>query len=137
MQVIDRRRTGRGFYRHIGRYGEIVSVLVKYGFGDLISRLKIERYLSAGRRILRVGQKKEIAERFSRWDRIRMALEELGPTFIKLGQFASNRPDILPPELIDSLERLQDSVFAFPDCEAHSIINEELGNPVENLFFLF
>ncbi len=66
-----------------------------------------------------------------------MALEELGPTFIKLGQFASNRPDILPPELIDSLERLQDSVFAFPDCEAHSIINEELGNPVENLFFLF
>ena len=62
-----------------------------------------------------------------------MALEELGPTFIKLGQFASNRPDILPSELIDSLEKLQDSVAPFPSQDAHNIIREELGASVNQL----
>lgn len=123
----------RSFYRHLGRYGEIVSVLAKYGFGDLLSRLNIERYLSAGRRILRVRQRKQLQE-ISRWDRIRMALEELGPTFIKLGQFASNRPDILPSELINSLEKLQDAVPPFSSKEAFEIITEELGNPIWALF---
>ena len=66
-----------------------------------------------------------------------MALEELGPTFIKLGQFASNRPDILPSELIDSLEKLQDSVAPFPSQDAHNIIREELGASVNQLFKYF
>jgi len=131
--VIDNWRPKSGFYRHIGRYGEIVSVLVKYGFGDLISRLNIERYVSAGKRFFRVGQQKKLS-RISRWDRIRMALEELGPTFIKLGQFASNRPDVLPSELIDSLEKLQDSVAPFPSHDAYQIIKDELGASVKVLF---
>ena len=134
--MIDNWRPKSGLYRHIGRYGEIVSVLVKYGFGDLISRLNIERYVSAGKRIFKVGQQKKIS-RISTWDRIRMALEELGPTFIKLGQFASNRPDILPSELIDSLEKLQDSVSPFPSQEAYQIIEEELGSPIKQLFLQF
>lgn len=122
-----------GFYRHIGRYGEIVSILMKYGFGDLISRLKIERYIAFGRRIIPARKPKKIQE-ISRWDRIRMALEELGPTFIKLGQFASNRPDILPSELIESLEKLQDSVPPFSSTEAFQIVNDELGQNVSELF---
>ena len=120
-------------YRHIGRYGEIVSVLVKYGFGDLLSRINVERYISAGQRMLKVKQKKKLEE-ISRWDRIRLALQELGPTFIKLGQFASNRPDILPADLVISLEKLQDAVPPFPEKEAVHIIEEELGGTLEEVF---
>jgi ubiquinone biosynthesis protein len=120
-------------YRHIGRYGEIVSALVKYGFGDLLSRLNIERYLSAGKRILR-GKKSLHVQVYSKWDRIRMVIEELGPTFIKLGQFASNRPDILPAELIKALEKLQDSVSSFPEQDAVKTIELELGRPIGELF---
>lgn len=63
-----------------------------------------------------------------------MVIEELGPTFIKLGQFASNRPDILPAELIKSLEKLQDSVGSFPEQDAVKTIEQELGRPIGELF---
>lgn len=120
-------------YRHIGRYGEIVTVLVKYGFDDLLFRLNIERYLTAGKRFFRVKPKVRVQE-YSKWDRIRMAIEELGPTFVKLGQFASNRPDILPAELVTSLETLQDGVPPFPEQDAVKIVESELGKPVQVLF---
>ena len=135
--MIDSFKRRKGLhYRQIGRYGEIVSVLVKYGFGDLLSRLNIERYISVGRRILKRQPKKKLEE-ISRWDRIRMALEELGPSFIKLGQFASNRPDILPSGLIKSLERLQDAVPPFSESDAKVIIRSELGQDVSALFMEF
>lgn len=127
------RRNGKFSYRHLGRYGEIVAVLVKYGFGDLLSRLNVEKYLNVGKRLL---HKKETAAApgVSRWDRVRMALEELGPTFIKLGQFASNRPDILPVELIIALEKLQDGVPPFEGKHAIDTVEKELGAPLETLF---
>lgn len=123
-------------YRHIGRYGEILSVLVKYGFGDLLARINIDRYLRAGRRVLRVAVKEPVVG-ISRWDRIRLALEELGPAFIKLGQFGSNRPDILPEELMVSLERLQDAVPPFDEHEAVAIVESELGGSVADIFSRF
>jgi ubiquinone biosynthesis protein len=132
----DRVRKNRISYRRLGRYGEIAGVLVKYGFGDLLSRMNIERYLNAGKRILRQTPK-EPHPGISRWDRIRLALVELGPTFVKLGQFASNRPDILPTDLIASLEKLQDSVPPFGESEAVSIVEKELKNKVEKLFTSF
>lgn len=124
------------YYRHIARYGEIISVLVKYGFGDLLSRISLEKYFSFGKKFFKV-RKKEKIEEISRWDRIRLAIEELGPAFIKLGQFVSNRPDILPPDLIESLEKLQDSVAPFPYEEADEIIKKEFGMSAEELFYEF
>ncbi|KMQ51693.1 ubiquinone biosynthesis protein UbiB [Chitinispirillum alkaliphilum] len=123
------------YYRHLGRYSEIVSILVKYGFGDLLSRLNIERYISAGRKLFRF-RKRGLAG-LNTWERVRLALEELGPTFIKLGQFASNRPDVLPQQLIDALEGLQDAVPPFSHEQAVALIEKELKKPVSELFKVF
>ena len=123
-------------YHQLARYGEIIAVLARYGFGDLLASLQVHRFVKAGRRVLRIKPRQELAS-VSRWDRIRMALEELGPTFIKLGQFASNRPDILPLDLVLTLEKLQDAVPPFPRSEAVARIEKELGKPVGELFARF
>lgn len=130
------RKKGRFSYRHISRYGEIASVLVRYGFGDLLARIKIERYFRFGK-ARKAPPHDEVAESISRWERVRQALEELGPAFVKLGQFASNRPDFLPPELITSLEKLQDDVPPFGQDAAVAIIESELGQKIETLFSSF
>jgi len=62
---------------------------------------------------------------------------DLGPTFIKLGQVLSIRPDILPPKTMRKLEKLQDAIPIFPDSEARAVIEEELGKPIEELFSEF
>ena len=129
------KRHGIIHYRYFGRYREIASVLVKYGFGGVLSRLNAENILSAGGRLFR-GERKWIKE-LSRWDRVRLVLEELGPTFIKLGQFASNRPDILPPDLVAELETLQDNVAPFPQEESCARVESELGRPLSELFAHF
>ena len=123
-------------YRHINRYREIIVILVKYGFGDLITRTHLEKYVDLGKKVLRRKGGKEIAS-LSRWERIRMALEELGPTFVKAGQIMSSRPDILSHELIVELEKLQDSVPPFSGEEAERLVEQELGKPISDLFYEF
>jgi ubiquinone biosynthesis protein len=76
-----------------------------------------------------------VTESFAR--RLRQALVELGPTFIKFGQILSDRKDLLPPSIIVELERLQDNVPSFPTDEAERIIAESLGAPVDHLFLFF
>ena len=120
-------------YRHINRYREIITVLVKHGFGDLVTNTNLEKYIDFGKKIIYGKTIPKIAT-LSRWERIRMALEELGPTFIKFGQIMSNRPDLLPQELIIELEKLQDSVPPFAEKAARQLIEEELGKPISDLF---
>ena len=120
-------------YRHINRYREIITVLFKHGFGDLITNSQIEKYLDFGKKFI-PNKKIEKTTSLSRWERIRMVLEELGPTFIKLGQIMSNRPDILPEPLLIELEKLQDSVPPMPNEEAEKMIEQELGKPIAELF---
>ncbi|TET69285.1 MAG: AarF/ABC1/UbiB kinase family protein, partial [Candidatus Zixiibacteriota bacterium] len=95
-------------YRSLKRYREIVGVLVKYGFGELLDRMNITRYLRLGRR--RLIRSVEIAEKYNFYQRIRMALEELGPTFVKMGQVMSTRPYLIPIDLMIELTKLQDQV---------------------------
>ncbi len=120
-------------YRHAQRYRRILTVLFKYGFGDLIDILKIEQYLEIGLKMVSRKRREKI-ETLSRAMRVRMALEELGPTFIKMGQILSTRPDLLPVEFIQELPKLQDKVPPFPFSDARRIIEEELQKPLEEVF---
>ena len=123
-------------YRHLNRYREILSVLFKYGFGDIVEILKIEQYIEIGLQMISKKRRDQI-EKLSRAERVRMGVEELGPTFIKLGQILSTRPDLIPLEYSRELSKLQDHVPAFSYEEVKTIIKEELGRLPEELFAHF
>lgn len=93
--------------KKIKRIGSVISILSKYGFDDIIARTSAEKYLPGG--FLRSKRGAEIFQ-LSVYRRVRLALEELGPTYVKLGQMFSNREDILPAEMITELAELQDNV---------------------------
>lgn len=119
--------------RPLRRYREIIGVLVKYGFEDVVDRMGLARYQALGRRLLRLGERPG-ARRLTRAERVRCAIEELGPTFIKFGQALSTRADLLPADLVAELARLQDEVPPFPASEAQATIEAELGRPIAEVF---
>ncbi|MEA2053119.1 MAG: AarF/UbiB family protein, partial [Euryarchaeota archaeon] len=120
-------------YRHISRYREIIAILVKYGFGEILAKLELQKHLDFGKGFILGEAAAELAD-VSHWGRVRMTLEELGPTFVKFGQIMSTRPDMIPHELIPELEKLQDMVPPFSTEDAKQIIEEELGSPVGAIF---
>ena len=119
--------------RTLFRMLTIQRVLVKYGLDDIISETHLLRplryffYLAPRRR----DSSAPLGER------IRLALEELGPIFVKFGQAISTRRDLLPTDIADELAKLQDAVPPFPADEAIEIINDAYGEPVENVFERF
>jgi len=122
----------------INRYKEILSVFVKHGFGMIIDQIGIFDYLNIKiKKNLRKGKDQEVNVKLSVGERLRLSFEELGPTFIKLGQILSTRPDILPQDIIDELAKLQDSVKPFPFEEVKSLIESEFDDKFENIFMEF
>ena len=115
-----------GVMQQTRRWAQIISTLVKYGFTDWVKRLKIETGKPENRPV--DVQEEEV------WERLRLAMEELGPTFIKFGQMLSNRPDLLPQELIFELEQLQDSVPPVSAEEIKEIIREDFDKSTEEIF---
>lgn len=122
--------------RHTQRYTEIIKILIKYGMGDIVRSLKLTETFPFVKKLLPRRGKKTV-DQFNKWEDIRMALEELGPTFIKLGQMLSNRPDIVPLPLLKELEKLQENVPAFEYEEAVKIVEKELGKPLNESFKSF
>ena len=120
-------------YRHANRYLEIIKVLTKYGFEDVVSKSHLEGVIDFGRKIVFSKTDLTIAS-LSRWERMRLVLEELGPAFIKLGQIMSTRPDLIPLELIAEFKKLQDVVPPFSGAKAVSLIEQELGKPISEMF---
>lgn len=122
-------------YRNLGRYRQVVAVLFKYGFGEILDRMNISGYLQLAGRRLFARQPKHPTRTWT--ERIRLALEELGPTFVKMGQILSTRPFLIPPELAVELAQLQDNVAPFPYAEVRAIIEDETGKPLEESFSKF
>lgn len=121
--------------RHLARYRRIAEVLARHGFGAVLTQLGLDDRLNIPRRLLRRGA--EESERMPPAVRLRLALEELGPTFIKLGQIASTRPEILPPSVLAELGNLQDNVPPAPWETILPQIEAELGRPLPEVFAAF
>ncbi len=130
--------------RDLARLREITAVLIRHGFGEIVARMGLGRGRRAKPGIELGGDEDDVTSEqpapppemahISVYERIRLVLQELGPTFIKLGQIMSSRADILPPELIVELKKLQDNVppVAFEDIRL--AIEESLGAPIDELF---
>lgn len=123
------------FLRNLARSREIVGVLLRHGFDDLIERAGLRSYLRWGKRLF-FRPSPEI-ESLGTPQRIRRALEDLGPTFIKFGQVISTRPDLVPADVIGELEHLQERVPPFPGEVAIQLIEAELKQPIPRLFAEF
>jgi ubiquinone biosynthesis protein len=119
-------------YRHVGRWSEIITVLSKYGMADWLSRFDLE--YTKGLLKARDG---EVLARLTREARIRMVLTDLGPTFIKLGQILSTRPDLIGVSLANELQLLLVNVPPDPPHVVRATIEAELGQPIEELFAEF
>lgn len=123
--------------RTIRRYRNVLGILIKYGFGHVVEQLNMNYYFELGRRIVTLGTAPKEIERLTQPERLRLAMVELGPTFIKLGQILSTRPDIIPKEYADEFGKLQDKVPCIPFEEIETQIQREFGYPVEELFSEF
>ncbi|HEX6963365.1 MAG TPA: AarF/UbiB family protein, partial [Lacipirellula sp.] len=125
-------RTIPQVYRNVNRWREILGILSKYGLAGWLSRID----LTFAKGLLK-NRNGEILASASRETRIRLALEELGPTFIKLGQIMSTRPDIVGAELAEELEKLQTRVPPDPARVVRDFVEEELGQPIADMFIEF
>lgn len=122
--------------RNLTRTREILGVLLNHGFGDLLHRMGLHHLWYRWRRLLR-WQPEGVPTELTTVERIRLALEALGPTFIKFGQVMSTRPDLIPAEMLEELKRLQEAVPPFPSALAQQVVVEELGQPLHQLFAEF
>lgn len=122
-------------FKNLNRTREILGILIKYGFEDFIANSTLRNLVTEGMRLKWLRD--ENALEYTRWERVRMACEELGPTFVKLAQILSNRPDIIPEELVHEFEKLQDRVAPFPFEQGKVIVEKSLGKKMEEVFESF
>ena len=117
--------------RNIGRLSEIAQVAVKHGFGYFFERHRLTDLFPW------VSHDGSAETQSDRGRRLRETLDELGPTFVKFGQLLSTRPDIVPPDIVVELQKLQDDVTPIPYAEVERVIREELGVTIEQAFLEF
>ena len=134
----ERSRSILETYNCLVRYKEILAILVKYGYKDLLMKINPSENKDINE-VLKDGNAvpPESVQALSGAERFRLLLESLGTTFIKFGQILSTRNDILPEDYCAELKKLQDKVPPFPDEDAKAIIKEELGKTTDELFQSF
>jgi ubiquinone biosynthesis protein len=119
--------------RDLGRAHDIASVLIRYGFGSFVRGLGLGKAIERAGRVLHWEHVDEYVE-LDMPERIRHVLEELGPTFIKLGQILATRVDLFPPQYIAEFEKLQDQVPPLAFEELLSQLEEDLGDGIDEVF---
>ena len=120
-------------WRHLKRYRQILGVLLKYGFDDVVDIVHKDLVLRFGSKMFpRI--KGRLDGGMSRGERMRLAAEELGPTFVKMGQILSLRPDIIPPDIAAELQKLQDRVAPIPFEEIEEVVRSELEKEADEVF---
>ncbi|HSJ54400.1 MAG TPA: AarF/ABC1/UbiB kinase family protein [Anaerolineae bacterium] len=119
-------------FRHLRRYQQVGRILTRYGFGYVLTQLGIGRAIAPGLEKLRFSSAEIL--RATPPERMRMVVEELGPAFIKLGQILSTRGDLLPPDFIHELERLQDTVPPTDFSLIQEQVERELKKPLAEVF---
>lgn len=122
--------------RDLPRLQEIASVLIRYGWGDVVRALGIANLLERAGRLLHWQTTNEITA-LDLPVRIRLALTELGPTFVKLGQVLATRVDVFPPDWIAEFEQLHNRVPAVPFEQIKPYLEKALGQPIEAVFERF
>lgn len=127
------------YIRDFKRFREILSILVGHGFGHLVMELQhsdtaLSRLISSFH-LAGMADKEKSAITVAR--RIRLVFQDLGPTFVKLGQILSTRPDLVSPEIMAELQQLQDNIPPFAFASAKKVIETELGKKLEDAFTSF
>ncbi len=133
--ILNQIKSAVEFASHLPRYREIVAVLWKYGFADVLRLVAFQRFLGIEDATITLHEEGLLSKPLP--ERVRLALEELGPTFVKFGQIVSSRRDLVTDEYYVELCKLQTEVSPFPSKEVRSIIADELGKPVSKLFKKF
>lgn len=123
-------------YRNINRIRQIVNVFLKHGFGQVIEQINLHRFIPLRKRV-KVFARWQDTERHTLPERLRMAFSELGPSFIKLAQILSSRPDLITIEYSNEFKKLQDKVPPFSSEKARDIIESEFGISLSDLFLRF
>ncbi|MGB3682061.1 MAG: AarF/ABC1/UbiB kinase family protein [Rubrobacteraceae bacterium] len=124
----------RNHNTHLNRYRRIAEVLSRHGMGYMVGVFGLENHVPFHKGFLGHPSRDEP---YTRPEHLRMALEELGATFIKLGQILSTRPDLMPPEYQAELAKLQDAAPPVPPEAVEELLVEELGGPPEEVFAAF
>ena len=123
-------RTGRQLgqaVKNVQRLRQILSILAKHGFVDVVDRMNLGKFLPG-----KWGAYAESQADKAVPERLRLAFEELGPTFVKLGQLLSTRSDLLPEAYIEELTRLQDHVQPLPFDVVRAAVEKELNRKIKN-----
>lgn len=120
-------------FKYTKRYREVLSILVKYGFADFVSHTYFRKLVPKNEKWVPTREGQSVFE-FNRWERLRLAFEELGTSYIKFGQIASNRPDVLPEDLIKEFEKFQDDVSPISAEDIKAMLETNYKQPLDELF---
>ncbi len=132
LDIFRLRRT----YKSARRLQQVINVFLRHGFGRIIDQIHLGRYIPFRTRLKAFGQWPAVGGPTVP-ERLRIAFEELGPTFIKLAQLLSSRPDLITQQYADEFRKLLDEVPPFPASDARRIISDELKEPLDGIFMEF